>query len=167
MEGWPQQEEQRLVGCLGFIVSPLVCRMCCRFSFLHTSSSSCTTKCSTYLHLPYHTVFVDIFWLLLVDSTHFCLVWGDTSNSGERRDQPSSTERRYTKCRECCKLRCLTSPLHHCCLGCYIILSTTRWCVMKCCKLRCWRKRTWWRVDHSKESRRSWLMTGIKEKQLV
>ena len=45
-------------------------------------------------------------------------------------DQPSSTAQRYTKCLECCKLRSLTSPLHHCCSVCYIILSTTGWCYM-------------------------------------
>ena len=85
---------------------------------LHLTSSSLNT----------HSVDIPA-WSLLVDPIH--VSWEETRATVEgRRDQPSSTAQRYTKCLKCCKLRCLTSPLHHCCSVCYIILSSTRWWCM-------------------------------------
>ena len=80
-------------------------RICCQ-SFL---SSSCTTKCSTWPPAPLPHPLCRYSWSLLVDPTHVC--WEETRATVEwGGDQPSSTAQRYTKCLECCKLRCLP---HH------------------------------------------------------
>ena len=50
--------------------------------------------------------------------------WREVGTSPPQRNR--GTQNMYTKCLECCKLRCLTSPLHHCCSVCYIILSSIR-----------------------------------------
>ena len=102
------------VNCLFFITgTPFLLH----HQVLHVTSSSLTTPLCRYS------------WSLLVDPTHIC--WEETWATVEGgRYQLSSAEQRYI---ECSKLGCLTSPLHHCCSVCYIILSTTGWwCACLC-----------------------------------
>ena len=90
----------------------------CRFADMYTCSV-CASVHFMFLINP----LCRYSWSLLVDPTHVC--WEETWATVEKGgDQLSSMEQRYS---ECCKLISLTSPLHHCCSVCYIILSSTRW----------------------------------------